>query len=59
MTRNPSEHPLGFLIEKLGMRLETHFVHNEIFKGQWGDEVHDAILHPEWQEKKAGNPTLP
>lgn len=37
------------LMERLGMRREAHFIHNEIFKGEWGDELVYAILQDEWQ----------
>ncbi|GGJ30238.1 GNAT family N-acetyltransferase [Deinococcus roseus] len=40
------------LLERLGLRQEAHFVHSEIFKGQWGDEVHYAVLEEEWQQKQ-------
>ena len=30
------------------MRCEAHFVHNELFKGEWGDELVYAILEHEW-----------
>src|SRR5262245_19128149 len=30
--------PSARLMERLGMRREAHFVHNENFKGDWGDE---------------------
>lgn len=36
------------LMERLGMRREAHFIHNEIFKGEWGDEMIYAILQDEW-----------
>jgi len=36
------------LMERLGMRREAHFRHNEIFKGAWGDEFVYAILQTEW-----------
>jgi RimJ/RimL family protein N-acetyltransferase len=39
------------LMERLGMRREAHFVHNEIFKGEWGDELVYAILENEWRAK--------
>ena len=32
------------LMERLGMRLEAHLIHNEIIKGQWADELVYAIL---------------
>ncbi|GEM47918.1 N-acetyltransferase [Deinococcus cellulosilyticus NBRC 106333 = KACC 11606] len=41
------------LMERLGMRQEAHFIQSEIFKGEWGDEVHCAILRQEWHEKQA------
>lgn len=39
------------LMERLGMRREAHFIHNEIFKGEWGDELNYAILEHEWSAK--------
>ena len=36
------------LMRRLGMRQEAHFVHNEVFKGEWGDELVFAILADEW-----------
>ncbi|NIT54197.1 MAG: GNAT family N-acetyltransferase, partial [candidate division Zixibacteria bacterium] len=39
------------LMERLGMRREAHFIHNEIFKGEWGDEFIYAILEDEWRAK--------
>lgn len=36
------------LMERLGMRREAHFRHNEIFKGEWGDELVYAMLASEW-----------
>jgi RimJ/RimL family protein N-acetyltransferase len=41
--------PSARLMERLGMRREAHFVHNEIFKGRWGDEYVYAILEHEWR----------
>jgi RimJ/RimL family protein N-acetyltransferase len=40
------------LMERLGMRREAHYIHNEIFKGEWGDEFVYAILQDEWLAKK-------
>ena len=40
------------LMERLGMRREAHFIHNEIFKGQWGDELVYAMLETEWRGRK-------
>lgn len=39
------------LMERLGMRREAHFVENEIFKGDWGDEFVYAILKREWRDR--------
>jgi RimJ/RimL family protein N-acetyltransferase len=36
--------PSARLMERLGMRREAHFVHNEIIKGHWADELVYAIL---------------
>jgi RimJ/RimL family protein N-acetyltransferase len=41
--------PSARLMERLGMRREAHFVHNEIFKGDWGDEYVYAMLDTEWR----------
>jgi RimJ/RimL family protein N-acetyltransferase len=41
--------PSARLMERLGMRREAHFVHNEIFKGAWGDEFVYAMLDHEWK----------
>lgn len=37
------------LMEKLGMRREAHFVQNEMFKGEWSDELVYAMLAEEWR----------
>ena len=39
------------LLERVGLRQEAHFIQSEIFKGEWSDEVHCAILRQEWLEK--------
>jgi RimJ/RimL family protein N-acetyltransferase len=39
------------LAARLGMRQEAYFVKNEIFKGEWADEVVYAILAAEWQAR--------
>ena len=39
------------LLERLGMRREAHFVHDEIFKGEWGDVYIYAILEDEWRAR--------
>lgn len=36
------------LAARLGMRREAHFVRNELFKGEWSDEVIFALLADEW-----------
>ncbi len=33
---------------RLGMRQEAHFVRNEMFKGEWSDELVFAMLDEEW-----------
>lgn len=40
------------LMERLGMRREAHFIHNEIFKGEWGEEFYFAILRDEWSARR-------
>jgi RimJ/RimL family protein N-acetyltransferase len=42
------------LMERLGMRREAHFVHNEIFKGSWSDELVYAMLEDEWRGRVSG-----
>lgn len=39
------------LLERLGLRLEAHFVRNEFLKGEWTDELVYAILADEWQRR--------
>ena len=41
------------LAERLGMRREAHFVLNEMFKGEWSDEVVYAMLAREWPHSAA------
>lgn len=36
------------LTARLGMRQEAHFVRNELFKGEWSDELVFAVLAQEW-----------
>lgn len=38
------------LCERLGMRLEAHFIEDLWFKGAWGDTGIYAILEREWRE---------
>ena len=42
------------VMERLGMRREAHFRENEIFKGEWGDELFYAMLAGEWESRRAG-----
>jgi RimJ/RimL family protein N-acetyltransferase len=42
------------VMERLGMRREAHFVENELFKGEWGDEYVYAILAAEWNAVRTG-----
>lgn len=42
------------LAERLGMRREAHFVSNEIFKGEWADEVIYAVLADDWSARGRG-----
>ncbi|WP_323369690.1 GNAT family N-acetyltransferase, partial [Streptomyces alkaliterrae] len=40
------------LMERLGMRREAYFVESEIFKGEWGSELHYALLATEWRASR-------
>jgi RimJ/RimL family protein N-acetyltransferase len=40
------------LMERLGMRLEAHFVENEFVKGRWDEELVYAMLDREWRERR-------
>jgi RimJ/RimL family protein N-acetyltransferase len=40
------------VLEKLGMRREAHFVHDEFFKGEWADQLIYAILDEEWTARR-------
>jgi RimJ/RimL family protein N-acetyltransferase len=44
------------LMARLGMRQEAHFRHNEIFKGEWGDELYYAVLEDEWRDLRRERP---
>lgn len=37
------------VMEKLGMRREAHFRQNELFKGEWSDEMVFAMLAADWR----------
>ena len=39
------------LLERLGLRLEAHFVRNEFLKGEWTDELVYAMLADEWKRR--------
>jgi RimJ/RimL family protein N-acetyltransferase len=39
------------VLDKLGMRREAHFVHDEFFKGEWSDQLVYAILDDEWRKR--------
>ena len=41
------------VLERLGMRREAHLVENELVKGEWTDEVVDAMLDREWAAQAA------
>jgi RimJ/RimL family protein N-acetyltransferase len=41
--------PSAALLERLGMRLEAHYVHDELFKGDWSDTLVYAMLEDEWR----------
>ncbi len=41
------------LMSRLGMRQEAHFVESEIFKGEWGGELHYAMLAREWNAEQS------
>jgi RimJ/RimL family protein N-acetyltransferase len=43
--------PSSALMRRLGMRQEAHFVQNEVFKGDWGDELVFAMLASEWEAR--------
>jgi RimJ/RimL family protein N-acetyltransferase len=44
--------PSAGLLERLGMRREAHFIHDEIFKGEWGDQYVYAMLASEWAARR-------
>lgn len=50
--RNP---PSARLMERIGMRQEARFVHSQIVKGQWTDELVYAILDDERKARKLGS----
>ncbi|HEV2427341.1 MAG TPA: GNAT family N-acetyltransferase [Acidimicrobiales bacterium] len=44
------------VLERLGMRLEAHFIANEWVKGEWCDELVYATLAEEWRARRRGSP---
>jgi len=40
------------LMERLGMRREAHLRENELFKGEWADELQCAMLASEWRARQ-------
>jgi RimJ/RimL family protein N-acetyltransferase len=44
--------PSARVMERLGMRREAHFVHDEMFKGEWGDTYVYAMLAAEWPDHR-------
>ncbi len=49
-TRNE---PSWRLLQKIGFRLEGHYVDNYRDRGEWASEYHYAMLQREWQAKQA------
>ena len=45
-------HPSARLMERIGMRREAHFIHNQIVKGEWAEELVYAILDHEWKARR-------
>jgi RimJ/RimL family protein N-acetyltransferase len=41
--------PSAALLERIGMRLEAHYLHDELFKGEWSDSLVYAMLEDEWR----------
>lgn len=40
------------LMERLGMRLEAHFIEHERYKGEWADQRVYALLQAEWKSAR-------
>ena len=47
------------LAARLGMRREAHFVRNEVFKGEWADELVYAVLADEWAAARESRHRIP
>lgn len=43
--------PSARVLERLGMRLEAHFVEDDWFKGEWTDTLVYAVLDREWRDR--------
>jgi RimJ/RimL family protein N-acetyltransferase len=41
------------------MRLEAHLIENEIFKGDWSNELDFAMLASEWSATRTGGSAQP
>jgi RimJ/RimL family protein N-acetyltransferase len=41
--------PSAALLDRLGMRLEAHHLHDELFKGEWSDSLVYAMLEDEYR----------
>lgn len=39
------------VLERLGMHREAYFVHNEMVKGEWGDELVYAVCEDDWRAR--------
>lgn len=42
-------HHTAALMQKLGLRLEAHYREHALFRGEWDEELHFAILDREWR----------
>lgn len=42
-------HHTNALMQKLGFRLEAHYREHALFRGEWDEELHFALLDREWQ----------
>jgi RimJ/RimL family protein N-acetyltransferase len=43
--------PSARVAQRLGMRLEARLIENELFKGEWGNELDFAMLAREWAQR--------
>jgi RimJ/RimL family protein N-acetyltransferase len=46
--------PSAAVLRRLGMRQEAHLIENELFKGEWTNEIDFAILAAEWRARPSG-----